>query len=204
MDAVWQEDGTLDLGHGVLRLDAVPTLLTDGGAVAASADSGSGAGGVRVTRADGVTLTRRLAAADDGWLRLETRLDAARPCAWSASPKGSTPRSPTRYVGPALAPEPGDTQGDHAFRAPALILHRAPCAVALVPDLAVLGAIRHSDLPPPGSETPPAPQIKGFADLARCGADGYRLEHGLANYTIRAHVYYAFSGVPFACRRAPR
>ena len=79
MDAVWQEDGTLDLGHGVLRLDAVPTLLTDGGAVAASADSGSGAGGVRVTRADGVTLTRRLAAADDGWLRLETRLDAARP-----------------------------------------------------------------------------------------------------------------------------
>ena len=30
MDAVWQKDGTLDLGGGVLRLDAAPTLLTDG------------------------------------------------------------------------------------------------------------------------------------------------------------------------------
>ena len=111
---------------------------------------------------------------------------------------------PAAYVwASALAPEDGDVIGDHAWRSPLLAARSPDAAVALVPDLDVLGPQRFSrvggeDWQWDGTEPPAGVQVPGVMNMT-LAADGTReLAVGLADYEIRPHVFYRLTGRPIA------
>jgi len=200
-------------GAPFLRLFAAPAVRTADGDVALDVTAGPvGDGWTWRGEAEGLTFERTVRPAEEAGeaagpggaavhvlSRLSCRGETALVC-FQDRLRADVGQADYVWT-PALAPEDGDVVGDHAWRSPLLAVRSSSAAVALVPDLDVLGPQRFSrvgrdDWRWDGSEPPAGVQMPGVMNMVLADDGARELTVGLADYAIRPHVFYRLTGEP--------